>query len=86
MTTQTISRWLTKVLLDAGIDTDKIKPHSTRVAATSAAKDLDVPIDHILAAAGWANERMFHKYHKEIADPGVFGGTVLNSVLNVSRD
>ncbi|XP_055499352.1 uncharacterized protein LOC129701887 [Leucoraja erinacea] len=54
-------------------------------AATSAAKDLDVPIDRILEAAGWASERMFHKYyHKEIADPGAFGGAVLDSVLNVS--
>lgn len=58
------------MLVDAGINTDKFKSHSARAAATSAAKDLEVPIDHILAAAGWASERMFHKYyHKEIAEP-----------------
>ena len=39
----TISRWLKQVTTAAGIDTSIFKPHSTRSAATSAAKVADVP-------------------------------------------
>ena len=51
--TDTISRWLKQVMTAAGIDTSIFKPHSTRSAATSAAKVADVPLDEIMATAGW---------------------------------
>ena len=78
----TISRWLKQVLESAGIDTDKFKSHSTRAASTSAARAMDVHIDHILVAAGWSSELTFQKfYHKLIARLGVFAESVLSSVI-----
>ena len=39
---QTISRWLCKVLHQAGVDTSLYKAHSTRAASSSAARDRNV--------------------------------------------
>ena len=41
---ETISRWIRSVMEAAGIDTKAFKPHSTRAAATSKAKEACVPI------------------------------------------
>lgn len=70
------------MLVDARIDTDKFKSHSTRAASTSAARAMDIPIDHILVAAGWSSELMFQRfYHKPIPMLGVFADPVLSSVI-----
>ena len=42
----TISRWIKQTMKAAGIDTTVFKPHSTRGAATSAAKAANVPREH----------------------------------------
>lgn len=69
----TISRWLRQVLGAAGVDTDILKSHSTRAAATLAAINMEVPMGHILATAGWSTEKMFQIfYNKPIAKPAVF--------------
>lgn len=62
---QTISKWVRQVLKDAGIDTSKFAPHSTRAAATSAAARAHVPIDTILKTAGWSKDSMFRKYYEK---------------------
>ncbi len=61
----TISRWISNVLKDAGIDVERFKPHSTRAASTSAANELGVPVSTILKTAGWSNEQTFSKYYKK---------------------
>ena len=53
MTTDTIGRWLRMVLDNSSIDTTVFWGHSTRAAATSAAK----------YAAGWANAKTFSKFY-----------------------
>ncbi|XP_055510073.1 uncharacterized protein LOC129708389 [Leucoraja erinacea] len=63
VTTQTISRWLKYVLKMAGIDTNVFNSHSTRAAATSAAKILEVPTAQILRMAGWSSERTFQRFY-----------------------
>ena len=60
---QTISRWIKKVLNEAGIDVSCFGAHSTRSAASSKFKFNNVPIDDILKTAGWANNRTFQKYY-----------------------
>ena len=50
----TIARWIKSVLQDAGIDTTVFKAHSTRAAATSAAKEKGFLIGDILQTAGWS--------------------------------
>ena len=80
VTVQTISRWLRVVLDAAGVDTNIFKSHSTRAASTSAARMMEVPMDHILATAGWSNEKTFQRfYNKPVASPDSFAGRILSS-------
>ena len=74
----TISRWLKQVMTDAGIDTSIFKPHSTRSAATSAAKVADVPLDEIMATAGWRSSSVFAVfYNKPLSTDKSFVNSVL---------
>lgn len=67
VTRDTIARWICMSLKNSGIDTNTYKAHSTRAAATSMAADRLVPIEDILAVAGWANTGTFQKfYHKPV--------------------
>lgn len=59
----TISRWIKTAMHQSGIDTSIYKAHSTRAAATSKAKKMDVPIQDILAQAGWSNSVTFAKHY-----------------------
>ena len=61
----TISCWIKTVMQQAGIDTTKFKPHSTRAASTSAASRNAVPLENILTAAGWKSDCVFAKYYNK---------------------
>ena len=65
VSSQTISRWIKTCMKEAGIDISVYKAHSTRAAATSAANKMDVPLPHIIAQAGWANEKTFRKFYRK---------------------
>ena len=74
----TISRWTKSGLKSAGIDTSQFTAHSTRAASSSKAKERDVPLDVILATAGWCLATTFHKfYHKPIVQQPTLAETVL---------
>ena len=60
---QTISRWLRKVLEEAGIDVKIFKAHSTRSASVFRAKLDLVPVDDIIKVAGWTNDKCFKKFY-----------------------
>ena len=65
----TIAHWLKELLHDAGIDTDTFKAHSTRSAASSAAKYAGMSTADLLKLAGWTRTSTFeHFYHKPIMD------------------
>ena len=72
----TISRWIKTVLSDAGIDTSIFKAHSVRRAATSAAYNKGVPVEHILKLANWSNESTFRRFYLKSAEPGMPDSTV----------
>ena len=57
----TIGRWIKTVLTQAGIDTNVFTTHSTQSASTSKATAAAVPVDVILATAGWSTESTFRK-------------------------
>ena len=63
VSTNTISRWLKEVLKLSGIDTSIFTAHSFRFAASSAAKSSNVPIDKIMATAGWKSSETFRKFY-----------------------
>jgi len=48
-----------------GIDTTKVKPHSTHAASTSATQRNAVPLESILSAAGWKSGFGFAKYYNK---------------------
>lgn len=77
----TICRWLKEVLSGAGIDVGIFSAHSFRSASTSAAYNMDVPLDTILQTAGWSNAKTFRKlYHRPIKekDNAKFANSILN--------
>ena len=59
-----IKRWITDVLRDAGIDLTIFKAHSTRSALTSAAATAHVPLDTILRTGGWSCASTFTTFYK----------------------
>jgi integrase len=61
--TSTISRWLVKLMSDAGIDTSQYKGHSTRAAAVSKAAAGGMSVQDILTRANWSNAGTFKKYY-----------------------
>ena len=64
----TVSRWIRSV------------NHSTRVAATSKARNLSVPVQDIVATAGWSFERTFDRfYNKPFQVNDGFAASVLNT-------
>lgn len=70
----TVSRWIKNVMEKAGIDTQVFSSHSTRAAATSAAKANNVSINTIMDAAGWSRESTFRKfYDKPVQENENFG-------------
>ena len=69
---ESISRWIRVVMEEAGIDTDTYKSHSTRAAASSAAKRENYPIDSILEMAGWSNNRTFKRFYDKVILTGTY--------------
>jgi integrase len=65
VSTSTIARWVKTIMQMAGIDTQVFTPHSLRSASTSAALRAEVPLDSILAAAGWSRESTFRKHYNK---------------------
>ena len=59
----TVSRWIKNVLEKAGVNTKVFSAHSTRAAATSAARSNNVSINTIMDAAGWSRESTFRKFY-----------------------
>lgn len=51
---QTLSRWISETLKEAGVNTDIFTAHSTRHASSSTAKNKGISIDLIRKTAGWS--------------------------------
>ena len=67
VTASTIGRWIKTLLEQAGVDTKQFSAHSTRSASTSKAA-ASIPMDIILATAGWKEESTFRRfYNKPVA-------------------
>lgn len=78
--TQTLSRWIKKVLHESGVDTSFFSAYSVRHASTSAAKRMGVNIDTIRSMAGWTEDsKTFTKFYdlKVVDDPSTFANTIL---------
>ena len=66
-------------MMKSGIDTVHFKPHSTRAASTSAAFRKGVPLETIMAAAGWSAECTFATYYKkDVTEGNNYGQSILN--------
>lgn len=78
---QSISRWIRKVMQNAGIDTSQFGSHSTRHASTSSVDKKGVSMDIIRSAAGWSNNsKTFAIFYKRpIHNAYSFAEAVLSS-------
>ena len=65
VTSVTIGRWIKTVLTQAGIDTNVLTAHRTRSASTTKAAAAAVPVDVILATAGWSTESTFRRFIRD---------------------
>ena len=66
-------------MLQAGIDTVNFKPHSARAASNSAAFRKGIPLETIIAAAGWSTQCTFATYYKkDVKEDITFGKAVLS--------
>ena len=73
----TIGRWTKTTLKRAGVDTGQFGAHSTRAAATSAARSI-IPVDQLVKKVGWASEKIFAVfYDKPIRDTGGVGEALM---------
>jgi len=69
VTTQTISRWIKRVLLNSGIDSSVFSAHSTRHVATSTAAKYGVTLDQIRSRAGWSGtSNIFARFYNRPID------------------
>lgn len=75
----TISRWTKTVLDKSGIDTTVYKAHSTRAASSSKACRNNVPIDQIMANAGWKSAQTFYRFYNKPVEFSTMSNVVLNS-------
>ena len=83
MSRSTLSRYVKTMLSQAGIATEAYGPHSTRAASTSAAAKAGVPLQTLLRAAGWANEKIFTKfYRRDTVLVPTLGQALLDSFVN----
>ena len=74
----TISRSIHSLMAEAGVDVTTFKPHSTRAAAASKAKNSSVSMKEILDIAAWSSERTFDRfYNKPVQKAGGFVTSVL---------
>ena len=76
----TFGKWIRVTLQLAGVDMGVFAPHSSRSAATSAAKAKGVPLATILRTAGWESANTFRKFYDlpVVRDPK-FAETVLGA-------
>ena len=65
----TISRWCKNAMELNGIDSQKYSTHSTRSAASSKAKSMEMSLKNIIKCAGWRSEKTFAQhYDKQIEE------------------
>ena len=76
----TLSHWVKDCLLEAGIDSNVFKAHSTRSAATSGAVKAGISISEIITLGDWTKESTFKKFYYR----PVWDATVGRTILNVS--
>ena len=75
----TISRLVKTVMTKAGIGAVNFMPHSTRAASASAAFRKGIPLETIMAAAGWSAECTFATYYKkDVKEDTIYGEAILS--------
>ena len=76
VSSDTISRWIKRVLSQVGIQSTA---HSTRSLSTSTAAAQGLPIQEVMKAAGWQNKSTFTDFY-QIQPIKNFGITVMNGI------
>ena len=77
VSTSSISRSVKEVMIASGLDVQIFTAHSMRAGSTSAALRGKLPIETILATAGWAKESTFRRYYNKSVAESDFGSVVM---------
>lgn len=81
VTKSTLSKWIKKTLILAGINTNIFSAHSTRSASTSALFG-KIPIQTILRTAGWSKDCTFRKFYKRpVSQDSAFSKNLLDTCM-----
>lgn len=86
--TQTISRWIKKVMYKSGIDINIFSAYSTHHTSTSAAKRHGVNIDQIRKTAGWSKDsETFARFYNRriIVEDKNFAEAVLGTDVTIKK-
>ena len=81
MSSATLSHWVKNCLLEAGIDSQVFKAHSTLGVATSAALRAGISIPEIVLLADWTKETTFKKFYYRPVWNARVGRSVLSSAV-----
>jgi len=77
ISSQSVSRWLSRALRLVGIELN-YTGHSIRGASISAAAAAGLSADLILEAADWASVQTFERFYHRESSAGTFARAVLN--------
>ena len=73
---QVLAKDTLKVMTAAGIDTQKFKAHSTRMAAASAAVDKGVEVEDVMKKGRWQSWTVFEKFYNRSKSKSNFTETL----------
>lgn len=79
----TISRWIKDLMDKVGINTTTYKPHSFRMAASSAKIKEGMPLEKLLKLAGWASASTFQKFYHRKCTIGQPSQSLISDFLNI---
>lgn len=80
---QTLAHWVKTTMQKSGINTDVFGAHSTRHAATSAARRAGVSLQVVRRAAGWSDtSNVFLKYYNRDVNVSASNNEFANSLFN----
>lgn len=83
VTSQTLSRWIKRTLEESGVDTQRFSAHSTRHAATSAARRRGVNLQLIRSTAGWTgSSRVFATFYNRPLVESTLDGDFARSIID----
>ena len=82
----TILRWIRTVMQKTGVDTTLFKPHNTRAASTSKARNCNVSLLVIMKAASWSSDCVFNTFYNKPVQPENVSDNLSHAILSAAME